>query len=181
MYGWVPLRSPLVASARSPTPAGRPFGGRTVGTCITQAGVVELAGVEPACRGPRRSGSTCVGHGCLGCGTPRPGSLRIHTICKCPDQLDGRSLTVNPDVVAPVPVSGVRGGTSRWLCRESQVVLGDCGSDGCFPEVRRLLRHAPLLPAMTTVETVSAPGSVGSAHRRCAVVRMTRSVCVPAP
>jgi hypothetical protein len=35
---------------------------------------VELPGVEPGCRGPRRSGSTCVGPGCLGCGTPEPGS-----------------------------------------------------------------------------------------------------------
>jgi hypothetical protein len=75
-----------------------------------------------------------------------------------PQTLDGRSPEVEPRDVAPTPLRGIRGGTSRvFRPREPGHCPWHLWFLACFVEVARAPSARSHGTGMTTVETVSAP------------------------
>jgi hypothetical protein len=149
----------------------RNIGGAVSGTAQSGAAGSRTRVPRPRCSGlyVRRSRSISDR------GAPRPSSSADLATCGVPRRPVAQASRWSLVDVDPVPVRGVRGGSSRVLCREGELVVrvGTYRVRRFLSRSRRHPRHAPLASALATVETMSAPG-VGGAHRRCAVVKESR-------
>lgn len=81
---------------------------------------------------------------CSDRGAPEPSSSADLTAFRCSPQPGGVGLGVEPRDVDPTLVRGVRGGSSRSLCRECHLIVGNYRFRRILSRSRRHPRHAPL-------------------------------------
>jgi hypothetical protein len=109
----------------------------------------------------------------LGCGAPRSGSFRIHTVSGVPAAPDGRGQRVEPCDVDPVPLQGVRGGSSQVFRLREPAHRWRVWFSARFVEVT--LSTLGTLPRQRTDHGRDHVSPVSFVRRRIDAVRLSRT------